>query len=85
MNNELGVKPALGINRVDHHRWLRFTNSAGQFVEIRPDHGIGACWCNDSLKHGMLPTLKLPINFRKHIKYGEPEPTVIYYVVYDKN
>lgn len=85
MVKELGVQPSLAVNMVDHHRWLRFTNPSGQFIEIRPDHGIGACWCNDCINHGMLANLRLPINFRKNIKYGGPEPTVIYYVVYDKN
>ena len=41
MANELGVIPTIGVNSVDHHRWLRLTTKNGQYVEIRPDHGIG--------------------------------------------
>ena len=85
MARELGIVPTIGVNSVDHHRWLRFTNKVGQFVEIRPDHGIGACWKNDNYKHKDLPGLRLPITFQKLIRYYEPEPTIIYYLLVDKS
>ena len=84
MQNELGVNPVIGVNHSDHHRWLRFTDPSGSYVEIRPDHGIGACWKNDNYKHKNLVSLYPPIRFSKHIKYNEPEPSIIYYVIYDK-
>lgn len=85
MQSELGITPTIKVNRVDHHRWLRFTVSSGQFVEIRPEHGIGAAWENNSIKHKDLPSLPLPIQFSKIIKPGEPEPSIVYYVVLDKS
>jgi superfamily II DNA/RNA helicase len=85
MTDELGVTPTIGVNSVDHHRWLRFTTKSGQYVEIRPDHGIGACWKNDTFKHKDLPGLSMPITFRKLVKYYEPEPTIVYYILFDKN
>jgi len=85
MADELGVIPTIGVNSVDHHRWLRFTTKSGQYVEIRPDHGIGACWKNDSYKHRDLPGLSMPITFQKLYRYYEPEPTIVYYILIDKN
>lgn len=85
MQNELGLTPTILFNRIDHHRWLRFTVPSGQFVEIRPEHGIGAGWENSSLKHKDLPSLPLPIRFRKIRKAGEPEPSIVYYVVLDRS
>ncbi len=85
MESELDVIPTIGVNSVDHHRWLRFTTKSGQYVEIRPDHGIGACWKNDTFKHRDLPGLRLPITFQKYFRYFEPEPSVVYYILFDKN
>ena len=85
MANELGVIPTIGVNSVDHHRWLRLTTKNGQYVEIRPDHGIGACWKNDSYKHRDLPGLGMPITFQKlNRRYGL-EPTIVYYILFEKN
>jgi len=85
MQSELGLKPTILINQIDHHRWLRFTAPSGQFVEIRPEHGIGAGWENRYLKHKNLPSLPLPISFRKIRKFREPEPSIVYYVVLDRS
>lgn len=85
MNDELGIRPSIGVNNVDHHRWLRFTNANGEYIEIRPDHGIGACWQNDNFKHKDLSALQLPISIHKLIRYYEPEPTIVYYVLANKN
>lgn len=85
MQIELGLTPTILINRIDHHRWLRFTVPSRQFVEIRPEHGIGAGWENNNLKHKNLPSLPLPISFKKIRKFGEPEPSIVYYVVLDRS
>lgn len=85
MQSELGLKPTILKNQIDHHRWLRFTAPSGQFVEIRPEHGIGAGWENRYLKHKNLPSLPLPISFRKIRKFREPEPSIVYYVVLDRS
>lgn len=85
MQKELHITPSIHVNRIDHHRWLRFTVASGKFLEIRPEHGIGAGWENNTLKHKDLAYLSLPINFKKIRKTGEPEPSIVYYLVLDKN
>ena len=84
MDAELGIQPIIGVNTVDHHRWLRFTTQEKKYVEIRPDHGIGAGWMNDNIRHKHLPSLQLPISFKKHIRYGGIEPSIVYYIVIDR-
>lgn len=85
MQKELHITPSIHVNRIDHHRWLRFTVASGKFLEIRPEHGIGAGWENNTLRHKDLAYLSLPINFKKIRKTGEPEPSIVYYLVLDKN
>ncbi len=84
MHAELGIQPTIIANQVDHHRWLRFTTRANQYVEIRPDHGIGAGWKNDTIKYKHLSSLRLPISFKKQIKYDGLEPSIVYYILINR-
>lgn len=84
IKSETGVMPTIGINQKDHHRWLRFTNSTGEMVEIRPDHGVGGGW-ESSLKHKDLPTTTLPIDFHKIIPWTTRiEPSILFYVAIER-
>lgn len=85
IKNELGLIPTIGVNLVDHHRWLRLTNKNNHFVEIRPDHGIGGSWKNDNFKHRDIYYMQLPISFQKYVPTNKPEPTIVYYVIFDRN
>jgi hypothetical protein len=49
MYGVLGIQP-IQVNHIpDHYRWLKIMNNRGEFLEIRPDHGISGAWTSQQL------------------------------------
>ena len=45
------ITPSFRNVRSDHFRWLRFETTSGQYIEIRPDGGIGRGWSTNRVRY----------------------------------
>ncbi len=75
--DELGIAVNFSSSDADHHRWLRFKNKNGCFVEIRPDHGISGGYRSDS-KYMNLD------NLNGSVRVTRNNEDVLYYMVMKK-
>ena len=74
----LGIDVNFSPNDADHHRWLRISNGSGNFVEIRPDHGISGGYRSDS-KYMNLDSLNGSVRVTRN------NEDVLYYIVMKNN
>ena len=84
----LGLTPELPANRfVDHHRWLRIKNTAGDVLEIRPDHGIAGGWAtvNASLTYDDYDQINPSLDENCLLTKAYNTTDILYYIIFQKH
>lgn len=69
---------------IDHHRWLRFENAAGDTLEIRPDHGIAGGWTvkDNSLEYKDYDINRPDLDRDLAITKEYTNTDILYYVIF---